>query len=143
MRILFTKTEGSFWNPLHLHSIDRPGLLSLLTDGVGDIPVKRSRNHTILKGVMVSDTLKPDSIREEDIKFHSLMIETGTIFDTYFYFIHRNSGLDYCNFQYRNFGLPAKRFEELWKDMTEKAHEAWIDKRIKEKIDKALRKKKK
>lgn len=130
MRILFTKSEGSFWNPLHLRSIDKQGLINLLTEGVGDITIKRNRNYTILKGVMVSSTILPDLPYEEDVKFHSLMFEDGLIFDSYFYFKNESGGLDHRFFRVRDFGLPAERFEELWKDRSDRAHELWMDEKI-------------
>lgn len=143
MRILFTKSEGSFWNPLYLHNIDKQGLENLLTEGIGDIAVKRNRNYTILKGMNVSSTILPDLPYEEDVKFHSLMLEDGTIFDSTFYYLKKNSGLDHSFFEIRDFGLPAKRFDELWKNGSERAHKLWVGKKIKEKIKYSMKKKRK
>ena len=139
MRILFTKAEGGLWTPLYLHNIDRKGLENLLTEGIGDITIKRlasvrgrSGHHTILKGMNVSSTILPDLPYEEDVKFHSLMMEDGLIFDSTLYATRLSDGLDHRFFQIKDFGLPADRFEELWKDMSKRVNELWKDKKIKE-----------
>ncbi len=133
MRILFTKSEGSVWNPLYLRNIDRQVLLDLLTKSAEDVAVKRNRNYTILKGINVSSTILPDLPYEENLKFHSLMVEDGTIFDSYIYHIDKNGGLDCKFFEARNFGLSAKRFDDIWKDRTIKMHEVLVSKKIKAK----------
>ena len=152
MRILFTKAEGGLWTPLYLHNIDRKGLENLLTEGIGDITIKRlasvrgrSGHHTILKGMNVSSTILPDLPYEEDVKFHSLMMEDGTIFDSTLYATKRNGGLDHRFFRIRDFGLPAKRFEELWKGRSDRAHELWMDEKIRKRRaqEKKYRKKRK
>ncbi len=148
MRILFTKSEGCLWTPLYLHNIDRKGLENLLTEDTGDITIKRlasvrkkSGHHTILKGMNVSSTILPDLPYEEDVKFHSLMMEDGTIFDSTLYATKRNGGLDHRFFEIRDFGLPAKRFEELWKGMSIGVHEVQVRKKIREKIKYSMKKK--
>ena len=115
MRILYTKNEGGLWLPLYLRDIDSKGLFILLTEGVGDIGIGRNKRHTILSGIISSSIIKPDVRLEKDVEFHSLMFSSGLIFDSTLHAIEKSDGLDYKFFEVRNFGLSAKRFEELWK----------------------------
>ncbi len=151
MRILYTKNEGGLWLPLYLRDIDSKGLFILLTEGVGDIGIGRNKRHTILSGIISSSIIKPDVRLEKDVEFHSLMFSSGLIFDSTFHAIEKSDGLDYKFFEVRNFGLSAKRFEELWKSTSTNARDLWVGEegkkaqavRIRKGIERRRRKRKK
>lgn len=126
MRILYTKDEGGLWTPLYLRNIDSKGLFILLTEGVGDIDIARNKRHTILSGMITSSIIEPKVRLEKDVEFHSLMFSSGLIFDSTLHAIEKNDGLDYQFFEVRNFGLSAKRFEELWKSQSANARDLWV-----------------
>ena len=119
IRILYTKKENGYWTPLYLHNINKDGLLGLLMYGIGSLKVTRYKTYTIIKGLTVSDTPEPEKLYKKDLVFHSIMLNDGLIYDT-------TINLDYTFYQKRNFGMPAKRFEELWKSQSADVYNSWM-----------------
>ena len=120
IKIMFTLEEGSYWIPIFLSNLGIKNLLSGLPKG-NDTSIIREGTLTALKNAKISSVILPNKIRTKSIIFHSLMLESGLVFDSTFAYLGKDKGWD-------NRRYTEEDFKGLWKLQGKKQHDKWLKK---------------